>query len=46
MYAGIILHNIIVENEGHSVTNWDGDDGDTPIHIVHGYDVNFQCNAL
>lgn len=35
MYACIILHNMIVENEGNAISDW-SDDVDPPIRVNRG----------
>ncbi|XP_074556855.1 protein ANTAGONIST OF LIKE HETEROCHROMATIN PROTEIN 1-like [Curcuma longa] len=42
MLACIILHNMIVEDEGAHVTNWYDDEGDEPAQPIHGSNRGFQ----
>ncbi|XP_042436865.1 uncharacterized protein LOC122022815 [Zingiber officinale] len=42
MLACIILHNMIVEDEGGHVTNWYNDEGDEPAQSIHGSNRGFQ----
>ncbi|XP_065854653.1 protein ALP1-like [Euphorbia lathyris] len=42
MYACIILHNMIVEDEGEGLNNWDDDEGEPPITVNQGSIQNFQ----
>ncbi|CAN1302976.1 Protein ALP1-like [Linum perenne] len=36
MYACVILHNMIVENEGNAISTWSDDDVDPPISVSRG----------
>ncbi|KAJ9550669.1 hypothetical protein OSB04_014714 [Centaurea solstitialis] len=42
IYACIILHNMIIENEGISATNWSDDHGNPPIPVSQGSIQQFQ----
>ncbi|XP_042415324.1 uncharacterized protein LOC122004511 [Zingiber officinale] len=42
MLACIILHNMIVEDEGGHVTNWYNEEGDEPAQPIHGSNRGFQ----
>ncbi|XP_042415432.1 protein ALP1-like [Zingiber officinale] len=42
MLACIILHNMIVEDEGGHVTNWYSEEGDEPTQPIHGSNRGFQ----
>ncbi|KAG6469816.1 hypothetical protein ZIOFF_070747 [Zingiber officinale] len=42
MLACIILHNMIVEDEGEHVTNWYNEKGDEPAQPIHGSNRGFQ----
>ncbi|XP_042408037.1 uncharacterized protein LOC121997600 [Zingiber officinale] len=42
MLACIILHNMIVEDEGDHVTNWYNEEGDEPAQPIHGSNRVFQ----
>ncbi|GJY56454.1 ALP1-like protein isoform X1 [Tanacetum coccineum] len=36
IYACIIMHNMIVENEGNAISEWSDDEGDPPISVRNG----------
>ena len=38
----VILHNMIVENEGDTIRNWDDEDEDPTIHLIQSSVENFQ----
>ncbi|CDP06307.1 unnamed protein product [Coffea canephora] len=42
MYTCIILHNLIVKDEGDAIRNWDADDDDPRISVTQGLAENFQ----
>jgi hypothetical protein len=42
MYACIILHNMIVEDEGNAITDWADDEGDAPEPANHGATADFE----
>ncbi|XP_075486460.1 uncharacterized protein LOC142526074 [Primulina tabacum] len=42
LLAYIILHNMIVEDEGGHVTNWYNDEGDELAQLIHGSNRGFQ----
>ncbi|KAI3681180.1 hypothetical protein L6452_35965 [Arctium lappa] len=37
IYACIIMHNMIVENEGNAISHWSDEDGDPPIRFRNGF---------
>ncbi|XP_042441160.1 uncharacterized protein LOC122026452 [Zingiber officinale] len=43
MYTCIILHNMIIENEGDAVVNWSDDEGDSQSQIFQGSTQEFQA---
>ena len=43
MYTCIVLHNMIVENEGEASTNWADDVPEASVPITHGCAENFQA---
>ena len=45
MYACIILHNMIVEDEGNAISNW-SDDVDPPIRVHRGPAKEIQYQIL
>lgn len=42
MYTCIILHNMIVEDEGDAITDWSDDEGEEPEPANHGPTVDFE----